>query len=235
MNTIRYKHKNNFNIDCGFNVNIGNVTNAIEKTNNILESFPIVLYKTIDFKTSSSIIGAIFCEALAKATGAIVNPIESGYPDILPSHAIDANETQLSNFNGGLEIKVTIGAVTKGKKLKFGDKRLSDLTEIAWKSHHRNVKELMGIVWDFHEVGKGVLPAITGIFHCNNLIHTDWTNVSGYNKRSTNVCNLSKSGKRKMGDGWVSLIDCDNYSDKYSKLLYTHIEKKNTITLEDWF
>jgi hypothetical protein len=63
---------------------------------------------TIDLKTQSGIVGAIFAAELAALVGAIANPIEKGHPDIVPIFAAAATEAELRNYPTGLEIKSTL-------------------------------------------------------------------------------------------------------------------------------
>jgi hypothetical protein len=80
---------------------------------------PENLYRTVDLKTSSAVLGAIFCHCLAQnIDGAIVNPIEKGHPDIVPDSVIRASEEELRNFPLGFEIKTTVGNVKTGSALK---------------------------------------------------------------------------------------------------------------------
>lgn len=95
---MKYKCLKNFSIKVGFTVNAGHVTESVELTNNILGDLPATLYKSLDFKTISSMVGSIFCDTLASKTDGIVNPIEKGHPDIVPPEALDATEAQLRNY-----------------------------------------------------------------------------------------------------------------------------------------
>jgi len=209
-----------FEINCGFDVNIPHILTAIEQTNNILQSLPSTIYKTIDYKTTSSIVGSVFCESLAIIVGAIVNPIEKGHPDIIPIEGKNSSEELLRNYPVGLEIKCTVGNITKGADLRAGQTRIKSLTGITWQAHHREVKELLGLVWDFarseHEFN---YPKVTAVFYANNLIIDDWGEISGTQGKNTKVSGMRASGKLKMGQGWIAVIDDEEYLATYQKLL----------------
>jgi hypothetical protein len=209
-----------FEINCGFDVNISHILTAIEQTNNILQSLPSTIYKTIDYKTTSSIVGSVFCESLAIIVGAIVNPIEKGHPDIIPIEGKNSSEELLRNYPVGLEIKCTVGNITKGADLRAGQTRIKSLTGITWQAHHREVKELLGLVWDFvrseHEFN---YPKVTAVFYANNLIINDWGEISGTQGKNTKVSGMRASGKLKMGHGWIAVIDDEEYVATYQKLL----------------
>ena len=59
---MRYLVNKKFSINVGFPVNSVEVRLAVEETNNFLKSLPESLFKSIDFKTTGSVIGAIFCD-----------------------------------------------------------------------------------------------------------------------------------------------------------------------------
>lgn len=217
---MSYRINKNFSINCGFNVNYSNVSKAAELTNNILSDLPASLYKSIDFKTVSSIVGSIFCESLAAQSNAIVNPIEKGHPDIVPLSAKNSSEAQLRNYPQGLEIKSTIGNIETGANLRAGEKRIDSLVGITWQAHHREVESLMGLVWDFFsEKSSFNYPMITGVFYSQNLEISDWGEIAGTSGRNTKVCGMRTSGKEKMGTGWILALDHPQYIAAFRKML----------------
>jgi transcriptional regulator with XRE-family HTH domain len=221
-----YRVKEHFSIQCGFSVVGQNILEASNATARQLQMLPFSLYQSIDLKTLSSIVGAVFVGSLADIVGAIVNPIEKGHPDIIPAYGQNATEAQLRNYPEGLEIKVTIGNVTKGSNLQPGTQRINRLTGITWQAHHREVGSLLGLAIDFagarHD-GK-YYPVITGVFYADNLSIDDWGEISGTTGRNTKVTGMRSSGKRKMGNGWILLVDQDQYLTKYSKLFDFSLE-----------
>lgn len=163
----------------------------------------------------------MFCHSIANVTGAIVNPIEKGHPDVIPKEAGEnSSEELLRNYPVGLEIKCTVGNITKGANLRAGQPRFGSLEGITWQAHHREVKKLMGLVWDFvkseHDFN---YPKITAIFHADNLVTDDWGQSIGTEGRNTKVTGMKSSGKQKMAQGWVALIDDQQYKKIYQKIM----------------
>ncbi len=209
-----------FNISCGFEVNSQQIESGLHQTNEFLETIPSNVYKNIDYKTTSSIVGSMFCQSIANATGAIVNPIEKGHPDIVPKAAENSSEEELRNYPTGLEIKCTVGNITKGANLRAGKPRIGSLKSITWQAHHREVRKLLGLVWDFVKSGDDFnSPKITAIFYADNLVEDDWGEISGTKGRNTKVTGMRSSGKQKMGQGWVALIDDQHYTKIYQRIM----------------
>lgn len=217
---MAYRTNEKIKFDCGFPVSGRDVRLACERTGDVLGGLPSNLYKSIDYKTTSAMIGAIFCNELAVITKSYVNPIEKGHPDILPVDGSDCTEEELRNYPEGLEVKCTIGNIEKGANLRAGNNRLDKLTGITWQAHHREVTELLGLVWDFAGSGSSFSPPIiTGAFYSTDLCADDWGKISGTTGRNTKVTGMTASGKAKMGRGWVVLLNSHSYVDKYSRLL----------------
>ena len=98
------------------------------------------------------------------------------------------------------------------------------LTGISWQAHHREVDELMGLVWDFIQPkDKFSFPTITAVFYADNLTSDDWGQISGTTGRNTKVTGMRIGGKRKMAKGWVTLIDDPEYLATYSRALGSNI------------
>ncbi len=217
---MNYKNNTKFNINVGFAVTHEHIKNAAEQTNLLLSQLPPTLFKSIDYKTTSAVIGAIFCDNIAKQTASIVNPIEKGHPDIIPADGANSSEEILRNYPCGLEIKCTVGNIKKGANLRAGETRIHELTGITWQAHHREVKELLGLIWDFVNDGYTFnYPAITGAFYSSALIEDDWGMISGTTGRNTKVTGMKTSGKEKMGCGWVIIIEDEQYLNKYQQFL----------------
>ncbi|MFA6967015.1 hypothetical protein [Bosea sp. (in: a-proteobacteria)] len=217
---MKYRTNNNFSLDCGFKISIENICEAVDLSNNILSELPSSLYRCIDFKTISSVVGAIYCETLASKLDAIVNPIEKGHPDIVPQRAEGATEAQLRNYPQGLEVKSTIGNIETGANLRAGEKRVGRLTGLTWQAHHREVTDLMGLTWDFALPKSGFnSPAITGVFYGRDLTEDDWGSISGISGRNTKVSGMRSSGKEKMGVGWIVMLDEADYLSAFQRFL----------------
>lgn len=194
---------------------------AILQTNRILKDLPSTLYRSIDYKTTSAMIGAIFCDTLAVALeGCLVNPIEKVHPDIIPICGKDCSEEELRNYPQGLEIKTTVGNIAKGTNLRAGQTRVKSLTGITWQAHHREVTELLGLIWDFiDDKTEFNFPVITAAFYADDLTRDDWGKISGTKGRNTKVTGMRSSGKAKMGAGWVTMLDEETYIDAYTRHL----------------
>jgi hypothetical protein len=224
---MNYIIKSLLNISCGFEVNSNHIRSAVDKTNELLAIIPSSVYKNIDYKTTSSIVGSIFCQFIASTTGAMVNPIEKGHPDVIPKSGKNSSEQKLRNYPVGLEIKCTVGNIAKGANLRAGQPRIGILEGITWQAHHREVEKLMGLVWDFvssqHDFN---YPKITAIFYADNLVVDDWGEISGTNGRNTKVTGMRVSGKQKMGKGWVALIDDQSYVQSYQNIMKCSIQNE---------
>ena len=177
---LNYRLRSSFEIDVGFTVSITQVSEAVTLTNTSLISLPVGLYRSLDYKTASAIVGSIFCDQIAGVTTGIVNPIEKGHPDIIPPAGESASEAKLRNYPEGLEIKCTIGNIEQGANLRAGERRVGRLTGISWQAHHREVTELMGLVWDFvQHKDQFRFPTITAVFYTDTLTIEDWGRISG--------------------------------------------------------
>lgn len=218
---FNYLINDNVTFNCGFNLTVENVTYAINQTNEALLQLPVSLFRSIDYKTTSAMIGCILCENLAAITNgqAIVNPIEKGHPDIVPAYALNASEEELRNFGVGLEVKCTVGSVPTGTSVAKASPRISFLSGLTWQAHHQEVEELLGITYDYFEVLGGFKPAITAAFYSDELTPNDWGNISGTAGRNTKVCSMVASGKQKMSEGWFAILDIPDYIEKYTHIL----------------
>lgn len=222
--TIEYLINPSFCINRGFECNCTHIKDAALSSNNKLKTFPFSLFQSIDYKTSSTIVGRIFCECLSEKTGAIVNPIEKGHPDIIPIEGINASERELRNYPLGIEVKSTVGNVIQGSKLKPGNPRINLLNGITWQAHHREVNNLLGIIWDFNYITESKSPIISGIFYSNELSPEDWGAISGTTGRNTKVTAMLTSGKHKMGRGWILILQAERYIEIYQRILDFHIK-----------
>lgn len=217
---MNYKNNTKFSIDVGFTVTCENIESAVQQTNSILADLPSTLFRSIDYKTTSAMIGAVFCDTVANLTEGIVNPIEKGHPDIIPAYGANASEEELRKYPQGLEIKCTVGNIKTGANFRAGETRITDLTGITWQAHHREVEELCGLIWDFVDDGYSFnYPAITGAFYSSELEEDDWGTISGTTGRNTKVTGMRTSGKEKMGKGWIVVIDNECYLEKYQRFL----------------
>ncbi len=110
--------------------------------------------------------------------------------------------------------------IERGANLRAGESRVGKLVSVTWQAHHREVKQLMGLVWDFVPLGQAFnFPMVTGVFHSDNLVRQDWGEISGTTGRNTKVTGMRTSGKQKMGRGWVALLNREDYLIAYSRIL----------------
>ncbi|MGD0088535.1 MAG: helix-turn-helix transcriptional regulator [Planctomycetota bacterium] len=218
---VAYRERQGLSINCGFTVSSQHILESANATAIQLQALPFSLYQSIDLKTLSSIVGAVFVGLLADQVGAMVNPIEKGHPDIIPTEGRNATEAQLRNYPNGLEVKSTVGNVEKGSNLQPGTPRIGCLTGLTWQAHHREVRRLLGLAVDFAGRTKGAkrYPVITGCFYTDALDVEDWGEISGTTGRNTKVTGMRSSGKSKMGAGWVLVLNQDEYVTKYQNLL----------------
>lgn len=218
---IEYKINSNFQRHLGFNVSYNEIFIAVNNVNTFLCSLPPNLYRSIDFKTTGAMIGAVFCTKIVESVpGSVVNPIEKGHPDIIPISGLGSSEEVLRNYPIGMEIKGTIGNIKNGANLRAGIPRINELTGITWQAHHREVNHLLGIVWDFVNLFEDFYhPAITGVFYSDQLTRDDWGEISGTTGRNTKVTGMRSSGKEKMGQGVIMIYNNELHLEKYSKLL----------------
>lgn len=228
---MNYKVNTSFNRNLGFQVSHNEILESVNSLNSFLETLPPNLYHSIDFKTTGALIGAVFCTKLVEnIQGSVVNPIEKGHPDIIPTSGLGSSEEILRNYPQGLEIKGTIGNLKTGSNLKAGEIRISKISGITWQAHHREVNYLLGIVWDFVNGKDGFnFPAITGAFFSDKLTPDDWGEISGTTGRNTKVTGMRKSGKIKLGEGWILLYDNKPHIDRYSKLLNIDIGEQGNL------
>lgn len=220
--TESYLVRPNAFISCGFDITVAQIATAINRSTTLLQSLPFALFASIDLKATSGMIGAIFISSLAEQLDdAVPNPIEKGHPDIIPKSGLNATEAQLRNYGIGLEVKCTIGNVAKGALLSSGQQRIDLLTGLTWQAHHREVGSLLGLVWDFagQIQNDKKYPIITGAFYSASLTTDDWGVISGTTGRNTKVTGMKVSGKRKMGEGWLTMLNDDVYIEKYQKAL----------------
>ena len=207
-------------IECGFGLTSLQLTKAVADANNELGIMPLSLWRCIDLKSTGSVVGAYLASAIARETGAIVNPIEKGHPDVLPARAANASEVALRNYPVGLEIKGTCGNTPKGTLLKAGENRCNLLSGITWQAHHQEVRRLLGIIWDFDSlIRETPSPVITAGFYSATLSRDCWGTISGTTGRNTKVSGMRASGKEKMAAGAIFVLNRNCYAERYAQLL----------------
>lgn len=205
--------------ESGFDLAPLQLLRAACDANQSLAKLPPELWKRIDLKASGAIVGAYLATEIARRTGAMVNPIEKGHPDVIPVSGANASEEELRNFPEGLEIKGTCGGIPKGVTLRAGQSRCDQLDGITWQAHHREVDKLLGIIWDFREGNVHSSPFVTAAFYSADLIPDDWGKISGTTGRNTKVSGMLVSGKRKMASGAICILAAEGYLGRYKSIL----------------
>lgn len=188
----------------------------------------------LGMRNLSGFVGELFAAALQKASDGLLraNPHQDGYPDLLSMDAYGSDvwrelseqldeKTPFSPFaGGGIEVKATCGsvptpAVCKRRGFKrphIGDSRIGCLLGYDWKSHHRGTNNLVGLLWDF-VAGK---PRVAAVFYASNLGERDWGRIvqpRAGGGRTTSVSVMSRSGIRKMYEGWLCVLSTGGYRE----------------------
>ena len=195
----------------------------------------------------SSGIGALFNQYLAKLSNnnLMVNPVRGGNPDILNMAGDEAKkrfEYNTSKFGnnvnvwapevfgyiqkyeyGGIETKCT--SLTKPPKTMknshisfgWGEQRIKFSKSFCWSAHHNENDNLCGIVWDF----VNGLPKIVCVMY-SELKFSDWGKPhKTEGNKSTNGYSLNGDGIRKMKDGWLCVLDDQDYIDAFKLQMRT--------------
>ena len=188
----------------------------------------------LGLRNLSAFVGELFAAALGKASDGLLaaNPHQDGYPDLLLMDAYGRGvwrelreqldeKMPFSPFaGGGIEVKATCGSVPtpamcKQRGLKrphIGDTRIGCLQGYDWKSHHRDTNNLVGLLWDFM-AGR---PRVAAVFYASNLAESDWGDIvqpRAGGGRTTSVSIMTRSGIRKMYEGWLCVHSTGGYRE----------------------
>lgn len=184
----------------------------------------IPVFEILGLRNLSSFVGEVFKATLASCMPDILmpNPHQDGYPDLLaltPEGKKYINEVESKGLTtskgawssyafGGVEVKATCGTTPPASsgtpKPGVGDTRIALLKSLDWKAHHRKTNHLIGLFWDFVDG----LPSIRALFFRPDLTEDDWGAVVAPRQgggHTTSVSVMTRSGVRKMGDGWIIL------------------------------
>ena len=220
MSVDKYLIREEIEFDCGFDFNSKKLATAIDECNRKLATLPMFLWNRIALKFSGAIIGEFLGEMVASVSDSVVNPIEQGYPDVIPAIAESVTFDELRNYPCGLELKGTCGHLPNRTRIKKGEPRLTHISGVTWKAHHAEVKKMLGYIWDFYPLYNDTLsPCVTAAFYSSELEVEDWGKVSGITGRSTKVTSMVKSGKEKMANGLACIINDEQIIKKYSSIL----------------
>ena len=188
----------------------------------------------LGLRNLSAFVGELFAAALRKASDGLLaaNPHLDGYPDLLLMDAYGREvwrelgerldeKTPFSPFaGGGIEVKATCGSVPTPAACRrrgierplIGDTRIDCLLRYDWKSHHRDTNNLVGLLWDFVESR----PRVAAVFYASNLAEDDWGEIvqpRAGGGRTTSVSIMTRSGIRKMYEGWLCVLSTGGYRE----------------------
>lgn len=188
----------------------------------------------LGLRNLSAFVGELFAAALGKASDGLLsaNPHQDGYPDLLLMDAYGREvwrelgehldeKTPFSPFaGGGMEVKATCGSVPtpaacKRRGIKrplIGDTRIGCLLGYDWKSHHRGTNNLVGLLWDF----VADRPRVAAVFYASDLAEADWGEIvqpRAGGGRTTSVSIMTRSGIRKMYEGWLCVLSNGGYRE----------------------
>ena len=222
-------------------VSVSDVLSAVEETHRIFEhfiDFEIDVFAILGMRNLSAFVGEVFAKSFAKCSDGkfVSNPHQDGYPDLLLLdsdgiklwQSLELRQREKGPFspfaNGGLEVKATVGAVPTPKqcakigkvKPELGDQRIALLRSYDWKAHHRETNNLMGLTWDF----LNGIPQITAVFYSCELEEEDWSAIvkpKAGGGRTTSVSIMTRGGVRKMYDGWLVVIDDEEYTGFFNR------------------
>ncbi|MBN3490528.1 hypothetical protein JV173_03265 [Acholeplasma equirhinis] len=214
---------------------------AIKQLDQNTKQLEINIFETLGLKNLSGFVGEVFGSMILKVSNGqlVKNLNQDGYPDLL-LHITDEQKSYYSGTytirdgikianskeifspykHGGIEIKANVGSTPPGTndipKLVIGQQRIDYINMFDWKSHHRDTNNLIGITWDFINS----LPTITAVFYSNNLTQDDWSKIVQPREgggRTTSVSLIKKSGRKKMFNNWIVVIDDEKYINKFAK------------------
>jgi hypothetical protein len=212
---MNYRINDDVEIDrdlTGFSVSPGQLLKAISDTNQVLQNPHNTQLPMLQLSSLSHTIGDTFQYKFTEATDTITNPRANGRPDILPGEARCSSTQEFLNYPRGLELKTTGGAITRGNvSWEYGKPRIDSITSLSFASGMvKSRTPIMGIVWDF----VAGAPAITAATY-GSLGVDDWASMTRHSK-ATRVKN---SGLKKLGAGWLAIIDREPYVSRYRKML----------------
>ena len=222
-------------------VKLSFLKNAITKSKEIItkiSEFEVNIFDILGMRNLSAFIGEVFVRSIVQESNGLFinNPHQDGYPDLLildeqGKMEYGKNITNLRDkqpfspfLTGGIEIKATCGAVPtsailrkKGfEKPDIGDTRIQFLNGYDWKAHHRQTNNLLSILWDFVDR----IPIICAVFYSSDLDESDWGNIVQPKEgggKTTSVSIMNRTGVKKMYNGWICVIDDNDYINFLNK------------------
>lgn len=213
------------------------VERAVHRTRKLvdqLSKFEVDVFSLLGMRNLSAFVGEVFAASMILEHPDVLckNPHQDGYPDLLVLDQLgkkkwdelasrQRDKAPFSPFeSGGFEVKATCGSVPTPKeclrrgfeKPDMGDQRLSCLKGYDWKAHHRETNHLFGIFWDFIDG----CPTIVGVFYRSDIDEQDRGKIVQPTEgggRTTSVSIMTRAGVRKMYEGWIMVIDSQEYAN----------------------
>lgn len=223
---------------------IQTITDATVTTNAYLKELPTFFgtsvhsfYSTLNQRNLSGFIGEVFKHALSSIDSELVpNPHPDGRPDVLVIREPEVSSYYDSCFRaednaplrekfapfqyGGVEIKCSIGNITKASQFDIGDSRVSKVTGITYWAHHAHECNLLGIYYDYceHNEKNPQIKAITYAKICED----DWNAVSTGrpDSKKTSNTSINKKGVAKLKTGLLMHSDEDLYVDNLQRIRF---------------
>jgi transcriptional regulator with XRE-family HTH domain len=213
------------------------LTSAINSAHEMIDDMygvDLDIAATLGMRNLSSFIGELVAAAILKTADGLFqkNPHQDGYPDLLLLDGVGRKEWEKLNnrmrdkrpfspfAGGGIEVKATCGSVPSPAvcvrrnmhKPGIGDSRIECMAGYDWKAHHRETNNLLGVFWDFIS-GR---PRVVALFYSNKLTEDDWGKIVHPREgggRTTSVSIMTRSGIRKMYDGWLCVLKTGGYAE----------------------
>ena len=213
--------------------------NAIRTLDEQTKQFDINIFEVLGMRNLSGMVGEYFAKSVQRFSDNALqsNLHQDGYPDLLLTNTAERlsyyqslyteksgkrypkDKALFSPFKyGGVEVKATCGSTPSASTMPkplIGEQRIAKVTSFDWKAHHRETNNLLSIFWDFIDE----VPTITGCFYRNDLTVDDWGEIvqpKANGGRTTSVSIMKSTGVRKMCQGWLAVIDMDEYIDAFA-------------------
>lgn len=213
---------------------------AIKQLGEQTKKFDIDIFETLGMRNLSGFVGEVLVSSIDSVTNHkfVKNLHQDGYPDLLSNDTDEKKQYLLSTYTikdgkkypnskelfspykfGGLEVKATCGSVPPQSKTFrkpiIGENRIQFINGFDWKAHHRNTNCLIGVLWDFIDG----TPSIVAVFYRNDLVVDDWGAIVQPKEgggRTTSVSIMTSNGVKKMCNGWIAVVNNQNYILKLS-------------------
>jgi hypothetical protein len=207
---------------------VNNTNLKLENMTKRTKMLKLDIFKVIDFRNLSGLIGELFAKELSLININLRNnPYINGYPDLLQvanHEMISYFETCVANNSivelinykyGGVEVKNTFGTKKAKSNILMGDQRRFNISKkLDWKAHHQKTNNLIGLLSDYVDD----CPRIVALCYSDSLVTPDWTEKQNPKEGSTmtSFCTISKSGYQKMLHGLKLCLDNEAYLEFFA-------------------